>query len=536
MKRLKIALGLFIVLAICAVGFTACNATEIDNLKETGKIITVTYDSNGGKLLKRDGVSIVDMFDPDDFTADGNGNVSIKLLDPTDARRSQNNLLERVTISKTGYFLSGWYQERTLKVNADGKPLSEDDREIEADYEGYYHYKYPQQGEKDVTVNPVYYYDKLWDFDTDVLTYAKGSGEMDITLYAGWVEDFKFEFYSVDDDGKTNLESSYTFDYLEAVENESSKADSITLPSYTDENGNPSAAMNYSLRNGSSTSFPKLSGKTFYKAYADAACTVEITDDVVMHGGSVDYETAAAVNPVKKIYIKYIEGERYKISTAQELIDNAKANGWYELANELDFTITDGLAVTQLEWPKTFSAGTFTGKIYTKTGASVKIKNVKAVQTSESVYGGLFGNIAKTAEIKDVTFDNVVFDMAKGSKRNTNGFFGTFAGYIETGATISNVKLLNATLRIGAITPITAINSRYQYSVNLIANGTVAGITADISAIKLQIYGIKEAATYTDYSFSVKEETVARNNEDGTVTFETQYLKRENGKNEVYDK
>lgn len=540
MKRFKLALGLFIILVICAVGFTACNTTEIDKQRENGKIITVTYDSNGGKMLQRDGVSLIDMINPDDYTADSEGNISIKLLDPTDERRTHGNMLEKVSVTKTGYFLAGWYQTRTVKVNADNEPIDDNGRVLKENSDGTFNYKEPvNKEEESANVTPAYNYDDLWDFNEDVLTYKKGSGKKDITLYAGWVMNFRFEFYTVTEE-VTTLAETYSFNYLDVEAAPDKGIDKIALPSYTDGNGKRTAAMNYSLKNGSSTTFPSIQGKTFEAAYSDEACTEMITSETVTHGGSMDYEKGAGINPVKKIYAKYSEGEVYKIKTAKELASNAKAYGWYEIdADELDFTeVVDGSTV-QTAWPAAFSSGSFTGRIYPKNSSStVTIKNVVAVQNTQSANGGLFGELSATAQIKNVTFENITYDMAAGTARSGYGKFGAFAGNIEEGAELTNVTITGLKLRIGMINYNAA-----KYDVNLIANGDVSklNVTGGISSVKLEVYGKKVGSG--GYYFTVK---ISDKNEapdpakyitrgsNGEVTFTTQFQK-ESGEQEVYE-
>ena len=541
MKRFKLALGLFIILVICAVGFTACNTTEIDKQRENGKIITVTYDSNGGKMLQRDGVSLRDMIDPDDYTADSEGNISIKLLDPTDARRTHGNMLEKVSVTKSGYFLAGWYQTRTVKVNADDEPIDDNGRVLKENLDGTFNYKDPKnKDEASINVTPAYNYDDLWDFNEDVITYKKGSGKKDITLYAGWVMNFKFEFYTVTEAG-TTLAATYSFNYLEVEAAPEKGIDKIAIPSYTDNNGGRTPAMNYSLKNNSTTNFPSIQGKTFEAAYSDEACTEMITGDTVTHGGSMDYEKGAGVNPIKKIYAKYSEGEVYKIKTAKELASNAKAYGWYEIdADELDFTeVVDGKA-TQIAWPTAFSSGSFTGRIYPKNGSStVTIKNVVAVQNRQGTVGGLFGEIKETAKITNVTFENISYDMAAGTAKLGYGNFGAFAGNIEEDAELTNVTLTGVILRIGLINYNAA-----KYNVNLIANGDISklNITGGVSSAKLKVYG-KHIGSGEAYYFTVKiaesgEEPdpakYVKRAEDGKVEFNTQFQK-ESGNKEVYE-
>ena len=206
---------------------------------------------------------------------------------------------------------------------------------------------------------------------------------------------------------------------------------------------------------------------------------------------------------MQNIYVVLEKGVRYRIETAQQLIANATTTGIYEITADLDFT--------DLSWPNAFTQNAFEGKMYSTEGHTFKIKNATATYASTSTEikaGGLFGSLAKGAEIKDLSFENAVFDLAAMGNRNHNTTFGLFAGNIETDATMSNVSV-GGTFRIGRIIP------GDNYSFNRWANGDTTGLTKN--EVKLQIYGELNVAM-NQYYFDVDPESVEVD-VDGNVTF-----------------
>ena len=55
--------------------------------RKEGYSISVRYEANGGTYLDRDGITIVDMFNPNDYQKDDSGVIHIKLIEPTDPSR-----------------------------------------------------------------------------------------------------------------------------------------------------------------------------------------------------------------------------------------------------------------------------------------------------------------------------------------------------------------------------------------------------------------------------------------------------------------
>ncbi|MBO5480365.1 MAG: hypothetical protein J6A63_04160, partial [Clostridia bacterium] len=269
----------------------------------------------------------------------------------------------------------------------------------------------------------------------------------------------------------TNAEGSKTYD-----------KDTIWIPDWKD------GAMNhtYTYANGTNFEFPKIAGTTFKAAYLDEACTQKIEDEFV-HSGTLDVEHGVAVNRVQNIYIEVEQGEWYRIQTAEQLSLHGNPAGIYEIQADLDFDKGDG---SYWEWPAAFEANTFTGKFYSADGHNYKIKNATALHiSSTATFGGLFGKVAATAEIKNVTFENATFDLYATGVKLQDAEYGLFAGYIEEGASVSNVTLIGGTVRIGQV------NWENGYSLNLVANGYVSGLqTTD--KIKLQVYGMELMTSY----------------------------------------
>lgn len=326
---------------------------------------------------------IVDSYNIDDLKTNGEGMAEVALLSPDDQARGH----DAFTATKNGHFLAGWYSERTESKDADG--------------------------------NTVYTYSGRWDFENDLLTVDPSeeytSNEPRVTLYAAWIPLFEIEFYSLD---SGEYMESYVFDPT-VVEN-------ILVPEWNEETG----AID--MHN-----FPKKSGYTFNKAYYDAEGTLLLDSAEVSHSGVIDYETGTATDSKMKIYVDWTEGEWFRIYNTEQFLDNASVNGNYEIFADLDFT--DEI------WPTSLMYGNFSGTIK---GNGHTFKNIEAIQTNNSkVNAGLFGQITETAQILDLTFENVSFTIKAGT-RVVGTSYGLFAGTLSSGATIGNVSILNSTLSL----------------------------------------------------------------------------------------
>lgn len=501
-KRFKLILGLF-ALATASLVLAGCTSkTALDEYRKKGYTVSVTYDSNGGIYLGRSGVTLMDLFRPTDYTADGNGEVHIKLTEPTDPDRPTGSS-DPITLTKSGYFFAGWYQTREIKTNESGKAVDEQGVELQERNGAYYY-----DGDEESLATPAYSYSDYWDFENDTVDYTVGSGEIfSMTLYAGWVPYYEFEYY-YRENGAWKLYGSTAFDY-KTVNADAGKADkdTIWLPDWKD------GAMGYSHKyaDGSVYNFPQIADTTFSAAYTDEECTQKI-DVSYRHPGTLDVEHAQAVNRVQKIYVALDEGERYRIETAQQFVEHVNPKGIYEILSDLDF---DGLS-----WPAAYTANPFKGQIYGAEGRSFAFKNISATYNNTTLYGGLFGYVAEGAVIRNISFENATLDIASAIVRSQGAQFGLFAGEIAEGAAVSGVSV-DGMIKIGVM------SLGEDYSVNLLANGNTDGVTA--GKISLRIYG-EDLILYYNYRVDPDGVTV-----DGDGNVILNFVTRLQKEKEYYD-
>lgn len=499
--------------ALC-IGLGACgrNKTMLEKYEAKGYVISVEYNANGGRYQDRNGITIVDMFNPSDYEADENDQVHIKLTEPTDSSRPSGSS-DKIILTKQNSFFAGWYQTREVKKNETGEIVDTKGKKLEYD-EKTKKYYYEEKNEKGELVEgePAYEYSDYWDFENDTLDYELDSGKYKIKLYAGWVEYFEFEYYR-QVNGKWQSYATTSFDYktTNAENSKTSDKDTIFLPDWKD------GAMNYETKyqDKSPYVFPKVEKMTFSAAYTDEACTQEISDSFehqgVLHASVGENKKLVLENTVQKIYVKFDEGDWYKISTAEQLIKNVNLSGYYEILNDLDFVTVKEGKTEQLDWPVGFSSGEFSGKMYSTEGNMFTIKNASAkFYDTNSINGGLFGSIGDGAVVKNLTFENVTTDIQAVGRSAEH--FGLFAGYISDKATVTGITAGGWLKLSGQITFL----STTTVSVNLLANGATSGVTK--SAIGLQVYGQETIieGKYS-YNFAPTTENVAVS-ADGTIT------------------
>ena len=384
--KLKIKALVLALLTLGTVGLlTGCAAEQTPYEKNDSEnySVSVKFDANGGIFTTNTSV-IVDSFNLSDMNTNSEGNAEIALISPDNSLRGN----DAFTAVKNGYFLAGWYSQRT---------------ETGTDSEG----------------NPVYTYGDKWDFESDLLevdvsqTYS--SAEPVMTLYAAWVPMFEIEFYSLNDGEFIN---SYVFD--------PTTAEDLKVPAWDEKTG---AIQMYN--------FPEKSGYTFNGVYLDAEGKSPVTTETIAHSGVVDYESGVAKDSTMKLYVDWVEGEWYHIYNVDQFLENASVNGCYEIHADLDFT--DEI------WPTSFMYGNFAGTIK---GNGHTLKNIQVTQTNNSkVNAGLFGNLTENASISDVTFENVSVTIQAGT-RMAGTSYGLFAGTISDAAQVNNVKILSSTLKI----------------------------------------------------------------------------------------
>lgn len=457
MKKKLITILMSAAIVACLAGFVSCGKLSApEQAHKNGNVVRVNYDTNGGIIGGGDNVTLFDMFNPHKYTADANGNVHIKVLDPVDERRENIGKSDsnKNPLTKSGNILVGWYKTRT--ENADGS----------------------------------YSYSDKWDFKTDSFEVKQNTTGEEFTLYALWTEFFEFDYYRVKSDGNVEFIGK---DQLSVIPSEvKGTADetraAIYLPAWAD------GAMNYQT---GSYSFPKVSGMTYTAAYLDKECEKEIKTEQgkpFIHSGYID-ENGVAQNRIQNIYVTYEEGERYKISTAEQFAKYANVDGYYEISGDLDFT--------DVAWPSSLTFGTFNGRIYGKDGISVKFSNISAkYSSSSSNRGGLFGEIGDNAVIENVAFENVTVEIAA-SGMVSDIKYGLFAGNISEKADMTGVSLTGATLKIsGGIDQPSG-----DYHIHLLANGAIDKIAADFETFGLEVYGQDIGGMYF-YSFNPEEVSV----------------------------
>ena len=296
MKKIKAVLtAALLLLAVLVMAGCSEEATPYQLNDADGYQVSVKFDANGGYFGTNTYV-IVDAYNISQLKTNSEGNVEIALLEPSNELRG----IDAYEAKNPGYFLAGWYAERT--ETAEG-----------------------------VT------YGRKWDFEKDRLSVdpAKSytSQEPEMTLYAVWVPEFEIEFYDL---ASGELLSEYSFN--------PSQAGDIKVPAWDEATG---AIEMYK--------FPVKDGHTFKAAYYDPEGTEIVDTETVIHPGKVNETTGAAENASLKLYLDWTEGEWYRIYNVEQFLDNASVSGNYEIFADLDF---EGQI-----WPTSLVYGNFTGSI-----------------------------------------------------------------------------------------------------------------------------------------------------------------------------
>ena len=344
--------------------------------------VSIKFNANGGFFTTNTSV-IVDSYNISDMQTNSDGDVQIALLSPDDSRRGN----DAFTAVNNGYFLAGWYSQRTETTDAQG--------------------------------NKTYIYAEKWDFESDLLAVDANrsytSAEPVLTLYAAWIPMFEIEFYTL---GTDELLDTVTFNPASSGE--------ILVPMWDTETG--AIDMN---------SFPERKGYTFAGAYYDAEGNQSVDTAAVVHPGEVDYTTGTAKNPTMKLYVDWMEGEWYHIYNVDQFLKNASVGASYVIHADLDFT--------DKTWPTSMMYGNYSGTIQ---GNGHTLKNITLEQTNNSkVNAGLFGNLTETASVSDLAFENVSFTIKSGT-RVSGANFGLLAGTVSDQAVLSNVVIKDSTLKI----------------------------------------------------------------------------------------
>ena len=502
-KKFKLILALLSTSLMC-VGAACASETKVEENEKNGYTVSVTYDANGGSFLNRPGITIMDMFNPDKYQADGEGVKHIKLMEPTSPDRDKSGS-GRITLTLQNHFFAGWYQNREVKT-VDGTPVDAEGKALALLEDGTYVYADTKDSQQPVVATPAYNYSGYWDFKEDTIDYT--GEKVALTLYAGWVPYYEFNYYYQENNEWKKLDTVTSFDYKTNVES-NLDLDTIWLPDWKD------GAMNheYAYANSSVYTFPKISGVTFDKAYLDEDCQNQVSATFrhqgVLNPDAGENGTLVVENRVQNVYITTTAGEQYRITTAEQLSKNANPNGLYEIySDELDFT--------NVEWPMMFASNEFNGSMFGKEGKAVTLKNISVSYNTKAAYGGVFGKLTDTAKLTNLTFENITFDLVSVGQRNHDASFGMFAGMIDDGATLTNVTV-SGMFKIGLITP--GNNPEF----NLLANGKTDGIT--VTSLALRFYGSKLGNQYEYTCEPEKAGSIQVDKESGdiTIAFVTSY-------------
>lgn len=294
-KKAILAVSLLLTFALLATGCSGEKSPYALNDADD-YTVSVRFDANGGLFATNTSV-ITDSFNISGMQTNANGEVELPLITPDDPIRDREGFAPYYS----GYFLAGWYAERT------------------------------QIGENEYT------YSKKWDFSKDrLIVSANGSyssQEPVLTLYAVWIPSFTIEYY--------NLASGQL---LETETYNPMTSDGIVAPQWDEDSGK--IDMN---------DFPKRKGYTFNGVYLDAEGTEPLTDEVIAHCGVVDESTGTGSNGTMKLYVDWLEGEWYQIHTAKQFNKLADPEGNYVICADLDFS--------DVKWPNDLTKGSFTGTI-----------------------------------------------------------------------------------------------------------------------------------------------------------------------------
>lgn len=410
MKTIKLTAALLLLLTALFVTSCGDTLTPYEENDAEGYSVSVKFDANGGVFTTNSQV-IVDSYNVADMEKNADGKVEIAFLSPDDERRGSSNAF---TAQKSGYFLAGWYEERTETLDENGET--------------------------------VYVYGEKWDFEAERLPVdPDGEHTSDtpvLTLYAAWIPLFEIEFYTAG-----------TGEHIGTYQFIPDSADTIKVPQWNVETG----AIDM-------FDFPEREGYTFNGVYFDQEGIHPVEDETVDHPGTVDYESGTAKDSVLKLYIDWTEGEWYNIYTAEQLADNASVSGNYNICADLDFT--DEI------WPTSLTYASFSGSII---GNGHTISGVKVTQTNNSKTNvGLFGSISESAQIRDVTFENISFTIEAGT-RVAGTSYGLFAGSVSEGAEIDGVTLKNSALYVDS----GAYFGTDDYSIGIIAGMGTADVETD---------------------------------------------------------
>ena len=433
---------LLVVLAI-----TSCKQSNIYNdYDEQGYSIRIEFDANGSFFGNSNQVRVFDMYNLDELPTNEAGMKVIKIVNPEDISRGKENAYELQRKAKPGYFFAGWYTEMTAKKDENG--------------------------------NTYYEYNGKWDFENGVLEIDPNkeytASKPTLTLHAAWVKIPTIEIY----DGETSIGKI-------DITNPANTSNAVITTPYIDlAKGEYNFGIIKSLLSERIVTGEDTKVTSFYEGlYLDKELTEKL-GETYTHPYEYDEQTATIKNEVLKLYVNYeeMDGEWYRIYSAKQLANNAKADGNYVLMSDITF---DGLTA----WPNVFRNNVFTGSIV---GNGYTISNVN-IESTSGQYFGMFKSISASAKIENVSFDGITAKLER-AYRNPGGRYAVFAATIEDGFKFENVSFTNVDFQISdsAIVIVTA-----DYEIGFIcADGYSENLGVSLDGFTASVYVTEPASAY----------------------------------------
>lgn len=380
-KKLRISAVLLSAVMLLSAAGCDSKTNPYEKNNSEGYNVSIKYDANGGTFTTNT-TTVVDSYKLSELPVNADGEAEIALLSPDDVGVRGRD--DAYTVSRPGYFLVGWYDERT------------------------------EAGKDAETGETLYTYKGKWDFENDRVSVSPDSSYSSTdpvkVLYAVWAPLFEVKFISLDDD--TEL-GSISYDPTDK-----SAQDDLKVPQWNENKGTVNMGK-----------FPEIDGKTYDTAYYDKAKSLPV-ESVIEHSGKINYDDGTVADAVMNVYVDYIDGDWFRIYTAKQFVDNASLNGCYEICADLDFA--------DVVWPTSFAYTTFNGTI---NGNGHSFANIEFDQNDTSrTTVGMFGVLGADAKISDVAFTDASLVMKKGIlKAGTS--VGLLAGAVDVGATVDGVSV-----------------------------------------------------------------------------------------------
>ncbi len=233
-----------------------------------------------------------------------------------------------------------------------------------------------------------------------------------IILGAKWVEDVKIEFYLASDFNITG--------------------DDGTVYSKGQQIGYKTFGVDSTLKGINEANPCKSTDATYLSMYLDENCTLPVTEDYVFNKPTGDEENI-------KVFVKYIQGVWTLVRTQKEaktMLSNLSSTTSYYLINDIDMA-NDSVGISYNTKCK------IEGNGYTISNFSYTYSSSLANGNIVSAFGKLYG----TASIKNLTLQNVSFDLSVRNNARVS-IFALFSSVNESGATFENFVIDGLKLKV----------------------------------------------------------------------------------------